>query len=242
MQLNLKKCYHVKFTRKTNIFSTEYFINNERLQELETIKDLGVVYDKKVTFEPHMESITKKASKMLGFVVRNSRGFHNKTKIMLYYSLVRSILEYCSVVWRPHYAVHTLRIERVQKRFLWHLAFSEGRSKRLHSYRTRLYYYKMRTLSTRRDIIDAVFLYKLLRHKIDCPQLLSLIRIRAPSRYPRTVLTPLCPPLRRTVLGANSPIPRLSRILNNYSDFIDIHQDSASGLCRVIVDNPIVRI
>lgn len=240
MQLNSNKCYHVKFTRKSNVSNTEYFINNKKLQELDVIKDLGVMYDKKVTFEQQMESVIKKASKMLGFILRNTKGFHTKTKIMLYYSLVRSILEYCSVVWRPHYATHTFRLERVQKRFLWHLAFCEGRSKRLPSYRMRLHEYKMRTLSTRRDLIDAVFLYKLLRHKIDCPQLLSLIRIRVPSRYPRTAITPFCLPLRRTVLGANSPIPRLCRILNYYSDLVDIYQDSTSRLCQVIVDNPIV--
>lgn len=237
MQLNLNKCYHVKFTRKNNCISTEYHLYNHKVQEVETIKDLGVLFDRKVTFIPHIETIIKKASKMLGFVLRNSKGFcKSSTKIMLYNSLVRSILEYSSIVWRPHYATHMLRLERIQKRFMWHLAFSEGKSKRLPSYKTRLHYFKMHSLSIRRNVTDGIFLYKLLRNKIDCPQLLSRVRFRAPARYPRSSITPLCPPLRRSVLGSNSPLPRLCRILNTCSDLIDIHHDSINNVYKVIVN------
>lgn len=177
---------------------------------------------------------------MLGFLLRNTKGFRkSSTKIMLYNSLVRSVMEYCSVVWRPHYATHMLRLERVQKRFVWHLAFSEGRSKRLPSYKARLCHFRMQPLTLRRDIIDVLFVYKLLRNKIDCPNLLGLIRFHAPSRYPRNKITPLCPPLRKSVLGANSPIPRLSKILNSRSDLVDVHQDNINKFIRHFVNNPL---
>lgn len=240
MQLNPKKCYHAKYTRKINCIGTEYFIDQERVQEVETIRDLGVHFDKKVTFVPHIENTIKKSSKMLGFLLRNTKGFRkSSTKIMLYNSLVRSVMEYCSVVWRPHYATHMLRLERVQKRFVWHLAFSEGRSKRLPSYKARLCHFRMQPLTLRRDIIDVLFVYKLLRNKIDCPNLLGLIKFHAPSRYPRNKITPLCPPLRKSVLGANSPIPRLSKILNSRSDLVDVHQDNINKFIRHFVNNPL---
>lgn len=175
---------------------------------------------------------------MLGFLLRNTKGFRkSSTKIMLYNSFVRGVMEYCSVVWRPHYATHMLRLERVQKRFVWHLAFSEGKSKRLPSYKVRLCHFRMQSLSMRRDITDALFLYKLLRNKIDCPGLLKLIRFHAPSRYPRNKITPLCPPLRKSVLGANSPIPRLCRVLNGRSDLVDVHHDNINKFLRAFVNN-----
>lgn len=240
MQLNPKKCYHVKYARKINCIDTEYFIDQELVQDVEIIRDLGVLFDKKVTFVPHIEHIIKKSSKILGFLLRNTKGFRkSSTKKMLYYSLVRSVMEYCSVVWRPHYATHMLRLERVQKRFVWHLAFSEGKSKRLPSYRARLCHFKMQSLSMRRDITDALFVYKLLHNKIDCPSLVKLIRFRAPSRYPRNKITPLCPPLRKSVLGANSPIPRLCKIINDRSDIVDVHHDSINNFLRAFVNNPI---
>ncbi|XP_052750006.1 short-chain specific acyl-CoA dehydrogenase, mitochondrial-like isoform X2 [Galleria mellonella] len=58
-------------------------------------------------------------------------------------------------------------------------------------------------------------------------------------RIPRKQITPLCPPLRRTVLGANSPVPRLCRILNAHSDQIDINfgpTNSRYSLLRKILD------
>lgn len=55
---------------------------------------------------------------------------------MLYNSFVGSVLEYCSVIWRPHYATHMLHLERVQKRFMSHPAFCEGKPKSLPSYST----------------------------------------------------------------------------------------------------------
>lgn len=146
MQLNTEKCYHIKFTRKAKCLSSDYFIENNKIQEVTTIKDLGVTFDIKLTLLPHIENIIKKASRMLGFVIRNSREFKSGTKILLYNSLVRSTLDYCSVVWRPHYADHILRIERVQKRFLWHLAYSTGKAKLLKSYTSRLQYFNTFTI------------------------------------------------------------------------------------------------
>lgn len=238
MELNLKKCYHVSFSRKSKPINSVYLIGNEKVQEVDTIRDLGVIFDKKVTFVPHIENIMKKASKMLGFVLRNTRDFKKVgTKIMLYYSLVRSILEYCSVVWRPHYATHKLLLERVQKRFLWHLAFSRGMAKRLPSYNTRLRFFKMHALSTRREGIDGLFLFKLLRNKIDCPGLLTDIKFRVPARCPRYPITPLTPPFRRTVLGANSPISRFCKIVNGCSDLTDINHDRIGFFYNVILDH-----
>lgn len=236
MELNIKKCYYISFSRKMNHIRSEYMVDNKKINKVDKIKDLGVLFDDKLTFIPHMEQIITKASKMLGFVIRNTRSFkQSSTKIMLYNSLVRSILEYCSVVWRPHYATHMLRLERVQKRFLWHLAFSQGKSKCLPSYHTRLRYFRMLPLSTRANITDAFFFYKLIRNKIDCPTLLALFRFRAPTRLPRGNVTPLYPPLRRTVLGANSAIPRLCKIINSCSDVIDIHHDSIGKFIKSII-------
>ena len=168
-----------------------------------------------------------KASKMLGFVLRNSKMFRNhNTKIILYNSLVRSILEYGSVVWRPHYATHCLRIERVQKRFLYHLAFAHGRAKEINSYSKKLTYFKMHTLNNRRDLLDLMYLYKCLKGTNDNPDLISKLRFNVPYRYPRKPITLLVRPLRRTVLGRNSPISRLSQIFNDHKEVLDPFRDT----------------
>lgn len=228
MSLNGKKCFHIKFSRKINLKPSAYLILQEPVQEVDQIKDLGVILDRKLTFVPHIDHIVNKASRMLGFIIRNGKVFKKPaTKILLYNSLVRSILEYNSVVWRPHFATHNLRIERVQKRFLWHLSWRTPLARRIVSYKNRLQHFGLFSLDNRRNLLDIQFLFKLLRNHIDCSQLVERIHYKAPSRYPRRMLPQLNVPFRRTVLGANSPIPRLCKLLNSHIE-LDINFDSLS--------------
>lgn len=235
MQLNPAKCQHIKFTRKRLIINSEYKIDGVELKEVDCIRDLGVIMDQKLTFKPHMDNIIKRASGMLGFVIRNTKLFRKpSTKILLYNSLVRSILEYCSTVWRPHYAVHSLRIERIQKRFMWHLSFSAGIYREKKSYLKRLKHFKMDSLDLRRKVLDLTFIHKLLNSKIDCPPLLTKIKFRVPGRYPRKPITLLSPPFRRTVLGSNSPIPRMCKLTNECSGTSDIFANSLPQFKKLV--------
>ena len=86
------------------------------------------------------------------------------------------------------------------------------------------------TFRQRRQFNDAVFMCKILKNRIECPRLLALCNFRAPSRIPRISITPLCPPLRRTVLGSNSPYARFCKVINSCSDVIDLHHDSLTKL------------
>ena len=161
----------------------------------------------------------------------------NRTKVFqLFNSLVRSLPEYGSIVWRPHFAVHCLQLERVQKRFLWHLAFANGISKRKWRipYSDRLARFKMMSVSKRFELADASFVWKLLNHCIDSPPLLAMINLRVPSRYPRHKITPLSVPFRRTAFGSNSPIPRLCRLVNEYSNILDFNFDLLGSTLRVV--------
>lgn len=237
MSLNNSKCFKMTFSRNRNIIKSNYHIGNHIIDSVETTRDLGVVYDSKLTFIPHIDNVIKRASKMLGFVIRNAKIFRKvKTKILLYNSLVRSILEYCTVVWRPHYAVHSLRIERIQKRFLRHLAYFAQKSKECISYESGLKLFRMNSLCKRRELLDALFMHKLFQHKIDCPELLSQFKFRSPLRIPRKPIAPLCPPARRTVSGSNSPVPRLSKLVNSLSDSLDLNYDSQAIVYRTVLN------
>ncbi|KAH0811514.1 hypothetical protein GEV33_011277 [Tenebrio molitor] len=82
-------------------------------------KDLGVVFDSKLSFTNHIESIDNSSFKSFGFVLRNGREFSDvDTLKLLYFTYVRSRLEYASIVWSPMYSIHIFSLERVQCRFL----------------------------------------------------------------------------------------------------------------------------
>lgn len=55
-----------KIEKKTCYFS--YSINGSDLNFIPTIKDLGVLFDSKLTFIPLIENIVVKAEKILGFI------------------------------------------------------------------------------------------------------------------------------------------------------------------------------
>jgi hypothetical protein len=62
-----------------------------------------------MTFLPHIKAIIFKLPRMLGFIKRISREFHDPyTHKTLYTSSERPNLEYAACVWSPHQAVHSL--------------------------------------------------------------------------------------------------------------------------------------
>lgn len=230
MYLNGKKCKHIKFTKKRNKMVTEYSVAGSKLEEVTTIRDLGVTMDCQLRFTDHIDNIVKNANKSLGFILRSSKGFKNpSTVILLYNSYVRSQLEYCSSVWNPNYNIHINRIEKVQKKFIRSVAYKFGVSNRLKTYIERLQHFRLHSLSKRRAILDMSYLHKLLNGHIDSPTLLSKLQFNVPNRVPRHPGGLFKKKFCRTTMGRNSPIVRLSRMYNDLCKRIfslDIHSQT----------------
>ena len=86
----------MKITRKKQRFTSTFFLNITELEEVDEFRDLGVITD-------HLLRWNAKANRMLGLIKRTCKGLNDlKTLRTLYCSLVRSNLEYCSVVWSPY--------------------------------------------------------------------------------------------------------------------------------------------
>jgi hypothetical protein len=117
--LNCAKCKVVSFTKKTEPLLFNYSINCTTLPRSNSVRDLGVVFDSRVSFTNHIESIVNSSFKSLGFVLINGREFSDVDMLkLLYFTYVRSRLEYASTVWSPMYSIHISSLERVQRRFL----------------------------------------------------------------------------------------------------------------------------
>jgi len=97
----------MSFYRGTSSFIS-YSLQNTPLERIYSDNDLGVLLDPKLKLDCH------KAMSVLGFIKRWSKEFDDpyKTKL-LFTTLVRPILKYCSSVWSPQYQVHIYRIESV---------------------------------------------------------------------------------------------------------------------------------
>jgi hypothetical protein len=65
------------------------------------IIDLSVISND-MNWDTHINNITLKANKIIGFLRRNLPIKNTETKTLAYKSMIRSNLEYCASVWSPH--------------------------------------------------------------------------------------------------------------------------------------------
>ena len=127
ISLNVKKCFSIAFTlkRKNRIVFT-YCLGNSQLENVFKVKDLGVYLTSDMNFSYHVNFITKKANRMLGFVRRVTKPFKDCNVLCsLFKSLVRSGLEYCSSIWSPSQIYLISKLERVQKRVVKWLCYKK---------------------------------------------------------------------------------------------------------------------
>ena len=100
--------------RKSHQFHADLQLSNNTLEETSKFRDLGLVTTSKLSWNAHVDKISSKANKILGLVKRTCRGLNNATTLRtLYCALVRSHLDYCTVVWSPRCVD---KLERIQRR------------------------------------------------------------------------------------------------------------------------------
>ena len=92
-------------------------LGSSDINQCEKETDLGVLTNNKLSPTEHQKNVVSKASQRLGLVKRVSELVKCPLKKKnLYVSLVRSIFEHCSQVWRPTSDSSLLKFERLQKR------------------------------------------------------------------------------------------------------------------------------
>ena len=104
IRINLSKCNVISFFRRTSAFDVEYPIDSEVLQSMDSIRDLGVIYDKWFSLEKQIKAVTTKCVRFLVFTHNVTCYFRSPQSpvVYLYKSLVLPILSYCSPAWLPH--------------------------------------------------------------------------------------------------------------------------------------------
>ena len=192
LALNLKKCKSFTITLRCAPVQTTYMINATKLEHVE-IRDLGVILDTKLTFASHVSGIVSRTNRSLGLLFRSfqtgARGtkFNRNALISAYFSTVRSILEYGSVIWAGAAETHTVRIDRVQHMFLiWLLSYTASGYATSLSYSDLLNHFRIPSLSSRRTQHDLMFIRRVFNGGLDYITLLRSFSLHAPTRSVRT--------------------------------------------------------
>lgn len=183
--LNAKKCKSMSFTRSRNLHDSSYSISQNVLEKVLVFKDLGVILDTKLSFNLQIDYVVSKSYSMLGFLMRQAWNFNDPYALKsLYCSLVRPNLEYSMVVWNPVFAVHSARLESIQKKFLKFALRKIGWKDNylLPPYINRCILIDLETLELRRKIACCSLIYDLINSNIDSSSLLSKINFHVSGR------------------------------------------------------------
>lgn len=137
--------------------------------------------------------------------------------------MARTKLEYCYLVWYPHYSNQINAFESVQRTFLKFLAFKVIGiyPERGYPHNELLSYFHLTSLEDRRFQNRMVFLYKLIHNQIDCPNLLSLLYFNTPTHSWRNFFTFYYSTPRTNILQ-KSPIFTICRNYNTMAHRVDI--------------------
>jgi Reverse transcriptase (RNA-dependent DNA polymerase)/Endonuclease-reverse transcriptase len=167
MKLNIDKCKVLTITRSKTEINYKYGFDTVQsgfleLERVQSMKDLGVYFDSDLSFKEHIYEKINKAYQMIGIVSRNFKGIDKDSFKLIYKSLIRSQLEYASVIWNPYKKYLVDDLEKVQKR-----ATKLVKGIRKFSYKERLVYLQLPTLKFRRIRGDMIEVYKIVTGKYD---------------------------------------------------------------------------
>ncbi|KAK4321860.1 hypothetical protein Pmani_007323 [Petrolisthes manimaculis] len=116
------KCKHLKISSSRRVpRDTKYHLLKQNgtmtdIGEVDCEKDLGIVTDRHLTFEKHIQAKVNTANKIMGMIRRTFTALDNPTFRCLFKTMVRPHLEYAQSVWSPYRKKDVITIENVLRR------------------------------------------------------------------------------------------------------------------------------
>ena len=196
---------------------------------------MGILFTSDLKFVEHINKILSKCYKNLGFIIRNTQDFSKTAIITLFNSLIRSRLEYCSLIWDPSAKIHISVIDRIQNKFLKYLYFREyGIYPKYLSYKDMLLHYNSKSLYLRRQCQILIILYKLLHSGIEDNCLLEKINFYVAIKNKRIIIF-LYISKFKTRIFQFSPVNKMMALYNNINSCdIDIFSMSLHKYLLII--------
>ena len=172
MRFNGLKCQHISFCSKQVQINFNYMICNEVIKQVDSIKYLGVIIDKKITWSQQVDKIALKANRVRGFLYRNIKHCSLDIKNRCYKIFIQPILEYASIIWSPYYDKYINKLEAVQRRMARFVCNEYG----FISVTKLLENLSWPKLQQRRTCNRGIMLYKILNKQVEIPILPTIFR------------------------------------------------------------------
>ena len=166
MEFHPQKCNTISCSRSRNPIMFGYKLKGHTLEHVPSAKYLGVDISKDLSWNSHINRISKKANSMVGFLRRNLPSASKATKTNAYFSLVRPHVEYCCSVWSPHTAEMTTKLEAVQRRAARYITNAYDKTTSVSAMLREL---DWEPLESRRVKFQLTLLYKIINDLVDIP-------------------------------------------------------------------------
>lgn len=208
MELNINKCKSMRISR-TNVMSPTYLLNNTPLECVTSYRYLGVHITNNLSWKTHIDHITAKANRTLGYIRRNFSLAPSSLKLLLYTTYIRPQLEYASSVWDPGHVTLIHSLEAIQNRSARFILNNYQRTASITNMKAFLH---LPLLSTRRKISRLCLFHKTFYHNT----YLRSLWVQPPSyissrlNHRQKVHLPHC----NTVSYSHSFIPQTSKEWN----------------------------
>lgn len=128
LDMNAAKTNHMSYSLSPrNKLETFYFIGTQRISEVTTQKDLGLIFDERLRFTAQSAAVLLRSRALNGAAYRFSRELHHpRLCIDLVRTYIVPVLEYASIIWRRGTDTQNRALEaplRMSTRWALHLPF-----------------------------------------------------------------------------------------------------------------------
>ena len=144
-----------------------FYLEGAQLEEVTNFKDLGIIYDNRLTFSKHISSMASRCRAKSNFILKSFSTKNPALLFKLFVTYVRPIIEYCCEVWDPKLITSIKEIESVQRTFTKRVFNRVGLTEM--TYEERLAALETTTLEQRRCAAGLAFMYKMVIGEVSLP-------------------------------------------------------------------------
>ena len=251
MEFNFHKFESLRYGNNDGIKeSTSYRSKcNEGIKTVDHAEDLGITMSSSGNFRQHISTMIDAAQQLSGWVLRTFTTRKRDLMLLLWKSLIRSKLEYCSPLWCPTQTGDIQSLEQVQRNFLRKVSGMQHLS-----YWQQLQELSLYSLERRRERYIIIYIWQIIEGKvpnIDSPDHAGIRATWSPRRGRNCIVPGVSPQAPRqfqniryssfAILG-----PRLfnslpSSIRNKSGCTVDTFKFYLDKYLATVPDEPLVR-
>ena len=122
LSLNVLKTEYMYFASDYNLSNLGIFaidplkIGDQPITRVQSTKSLGVVFDQRLVWEEHADSLCKRVSSGLAALKQARQYVPQDTLLTIYNAVIKPLFDYCDVVWGNLNKNLTARLQKLQNR------------------------------------------------------------------------------------------------------------------------------